>query len=60
MAVRLDSSPGALAAGIIATHSATPGWLDSFEDAFAVGRGGELGLTRTRRHDSVREDGAIG
>lgn len=42
MTVRLDSSPGDLAAGIIAAHSATPGWLDSFEDAFAVGRGGEL------------------
>lgn len=42
MPVDVDVSPDDLAAGIIAAHADTPGWLDSFEDAFAVRRGGEL------------------
>lgn len=42
MTMRLDASPDDLAAGIIAAHGDTPGWLDLFEDALAVRRGGDL------------------
>lgn len=39
---RVDAAPEVLAARIVAAHAGSPEWLDSFEDAFAVGRGGEL------------------
>lgn len=42
MSLRVDAAPDVLAARIVTAHAGSPEWLDSFEEALAQHRGGEL------------------